>query len=43
VGLRLALSATPERYFDERGTEALLDYFGTVLQPEFTLRDAIWQ
>ena len=43
VGLRLALSATPERYFDERGTEALLDYFGTVLQPEFTLRDAIAQ
>jgi hypothetical protein len=43
VGLRLALSATPERYFDERGTEALLNYFGAVLQPEFTLRDAIQQ
>jgi DNA phosphorothioation system restriction enzyme len=41
VGLRLALSATPERYFDEQGTEAIFDYFGTVIQPEFTLADAI--
>ncbi|WP_408648879.1 DNA phosphorothioation system restriction enzyme [Tumidithrix elongata] len=41
VGLRLALSATPERYFDELGTEALFDYFGAVIQPEFTLADAI--
>lgn len=43
VGLRLALSATPERYFDERGTERLLAYFGSVLEPEFTLKDAIAQ
>lgn len=43
IGLRLALSATPERYFDEEGTEALFDYFGTVLQPELTLADAIRQ
>jgi len=43
VGLRLALSATPERYFDEGGTQSLFDYFGPVLQPEFTLRDAITQ
>jgi len=41
IKLRLALSATPERYFDERGTERLLEYFGTVLEPEFTLKDAI--
>ncbi|BAY77295.1 helicase domain-containing protein [Nostoc linckia NIES-25] len=41
VGLRLALSATPERYFDDLGTQSLFDYFGPVLQPEFTLRDAI--
>lgn len=41
VGLRLGLSATPERYFDDRGTQALFDYFGQVLEPEFTLRDAI--
>ena len=43
IGLRLALSATPERYFDDRGTDALLNYFGAVLQPEFTLADAINQ
>ena len=41
VGLRLALSATPQRHYDESGTDALLDYFGKVLQPEFTLEDAI--
>lgn len=41
IGLRLALSATPERYFDDLGTQALLDYFGPVLQPEFTLADAL--
>lgn len=41
VKLRLALSATPERYFDEAGTERIFDYFGPVLAPEFTLKDAI--
>lgn len=41
IGLRLALSATPERWFDEEGTEALYSYFGPVLKPEFTLRDAL--
>ncbi|TAE97396.1 MAG: helicase [Oscillatoriales cyanobacterium] len=43
IGLCLALSATPERHFDEQGTEAILDYFGPVLQPELTLADAIRQ
>ncbi|MGQ4650010.1 DNA phosphorothioation system restriction enzyme [Lyngbya aestuarii] len=43
IGLRLALSATPERYFDEEGTEALFAYFGPILQPELTLADAIKQ
>jgi len=43
IGLRLALSATPERHFDEEGTESILDYFGPVLQPELTLADAIRQ
>lgn len=43
VGLRLALSATPERYFDDVGTQFLFDYFGSVLQPELTLADAIRQ
>jgi DNA phosphorothioation system restriction enzyme len=43
IGLRLALSATPERHFDEQGTDSILDYFGSVLQPELTLGDAIQQ
>jgi DNA phosphorothioation system restriction enzyme len=43
IGLRLALSATPERQYDEFGTEAILGYFGAILQPEFTLADAIKQ
>lgn len=43
IGLRLGLSATPERYFDETGTEAVFNYFGEVLKPEFTLADAIAQ
>ena len=41
IGLRLALTATPERQYDEIGTEALLSYFGEIVQPEFTLADAI--
>ncbi|MCT7974250.1 DNA phosphorothioation system restriction enzyme [Laspinema olomoucense] len=41
IGLRLALSATPERYFDETGTAGLLEYFGPVIPPELTLADAI--
>ena len=41
IGLRLALSATPERYFDEDGTDSLINYFGKVLSPEFTLEKAI--
>lgn len=43
IGLRLALSATPERHFDDAGTQTLFDYFGKVLQPELTLGDAIRQ
>ncbi len=38
---RLALSATPERWFDEEGTDAIFNYFGKVLEPEFTLEDAL--
>lgn len=41
IGLRLGLSATPERWFDDSGTKALLDYFGPVLKPEFTLKNAL--
>jgi superfamily II DNA or RNA helicase len=28
---RLALSATPERWFDDEGTDSLIDYFGPVI------------
>jgi DNA phosphorothioation system restriction enzyme len=41
IGLRLALSATPERHYDEVGTQLIFDYFGDVIKPEFTLKDAI--
>lgn len=40
-GPRLGLSATPQRYGDPLGTQALMDYFGGVVEPVFTLRDAI--
>lgn len=37
---RLGLSATPRRWFDEEGTDALFGYFGETVF-EFTLEDAI--
>ena len=40
-GPRLGLSATPERYGDPEGTRAIFNYFGDLLQPPFTLQDAI--
>lgn len=41
AGIRLGLSATPRRYGDELGTQALINYFGGILKPPFTLKDAI--
>jgi superfamily II DNA or RNA helicase len=41
AGSRLGLSATPERYNDPEGTEKIFNYFHGVLEPEFTLKDAI--
>lgn len=41
VPLRLGLSATPERWFDDHGTTELFAYFGPVLKPEYTLADAL--
>ncbi len=41
AGGRLGLSATPERFGDPAGTTAINAYFGSVLTPEFTLRDAL--
>ena len=40
-GGRLALSATPERFGDPEGTEAIQGYFGQALFPEFGIGDAI--
>ncbi|WP_055478293.1 DEAD/DEAH box helicase family protein [Sphaerimonospora mesophila] len=40
AAFRLALSATPERWFDPEGTDALKDYFGKVLI-ELGLKEAI--
>lgn len=41
IRFRLGLSATPERHHDDIGTAAIFDYFGGVLEPEFTLKDAL--
>lgn len=38
---RLGLSATPERFGDALGTQRLLDYFGEITPPEYSLADAI--
>ena len=38
---RLGLSATPERYEDEIGTEKILKYFTSIIHPPYTLNDAI--
>lgn len=40
-GARLGLSATPVRYGDPEGTAAIMDYFGGIIPPPFTLSDAI--
>ncbi len=40
VPFRLALSATPDRWFDDEGTEALRDYFGKTVF-SFSLEKAI--
>jgi DNA phosphorothioation system restriction enzyme len=41
IPMRLGLSATPERWFDDEGTDALYEYFGDILKPIFTLKDAL--
>ena len=40
-GARLGLSATPRRYGDPEGTTKILNYFGAIVQPPYTLEDAI--
>jgi superfamily II DNA or RNA helicase len=41
AGGRLGLSATPARFGDPAGTRELFSYFGEILNPEFTLADAL--
>lgn len=41
AGERLGLSATPIRYGDPDGTKAIMDYFGGIVKPIYTLNDAI--
>lgn len=41
AGAKLGLSATPKRYGDPTGTNAILTYFGGLVEPKFTLKDAI--
>lgn len=40
IPYRLGLSATPSRWFDEEGTEKLMEYFGSIVF-EFSLGEAI--
>jgi superfamily II DNA or RNA helicase len=40
-GARLGLSATPERAGDPDGTAAVISYFGGVLEPRYSLADAV--
>ncbi len=40
-GPRLGLSATPRRYGDPEGTAKILEYFGPIVQPPYTLENAI--
>src|SRR5665213_1765262 len=40
-GARLGLSATPERAGDPTGTAALLSFFRGILDPRYTLADAV--
>lgn len=41
AGYRLGLSATPRRYGDPVGTQAIVDYFGEIIEPPYTLKNAI--
>lgn len=40
-GAYLGMSATPERKWDEVGTQSIFDFFGRKLEPPFTLADAL--
>ena len=38
---RLGLSATPKRYNDLEGTNTIINYFGKILEPKYSLKEAI--
>lgn len=41
VGARIGLSATPQRYFDEKGTKKIIDFFGGIIEPKYQIANAI--
>lgn len=41
VGARMGLSATPKRYFDEEGTQQIIDFFGGIILPKYSISNAI--
>jgi len=41
VPWRMGLSATPERWFDPIGTKEVFDYFGEIVEPKVTLKEAL--
>lgn len=41
VGAKIGLSATPKRYFDEKATKKIFEYFNGVVEPKYTIADAI--
>jgi DNA phosphorothioation system restriction enzyme len=38
---RLGLTATPDRWYDEQGTSAVYEYFGSLLKPPYGIKEAI--
>lgn len=40
-GSTFGLSATPKRYGDPEGTQAIIEYFGALLKPPYTLKRAL--
>ncbi|MGI6744571.1 MAG: DEAD/DEAH box helicase family protein [Acholeplasmataceae bacterium] len=41
AGVKLGLSATPERYFDEEGTKKIISFFNGIIEPKYGIADAI--
>lgn len=41
IGPRIGLSATPERYFDQKITKKIMDFFKGIIEPKYQIGDAI--